>query len=831
MNGTSSSTQRPPTGGLSTPPGTVGGPKPVNPLGERFDKHEHRSNWTHRLLTIFCLILLILVARALYELCTLRRDNQAMRDAFNSAALQISQFGGVTDLDGSFGGPFTQLSGPNGEVYFCPAAPTSVQPGVIGAAPGLPGLPGTPGAPGTVGPAGSSGSGAPGATGSSGATGATGAVGSVGPAGPISGVSLDQAHNNYGATAAIVTVDGAQGQGNLRFNLSDTEDLLIQDAGTTFANFDDLGNVTFSNDLGVGAAASAESLSNVAFFPGGDDFFVAGTAGIESTIFTDSGLTVGSSTGYADGAITTTSATGDFAITTAAGGPGLGDITLTSGDDVLISPAGNGLATFSDTGTATFTSATTPLVVTRTGAALTTAATITQSADTTALLVSKTSAAGAGTGIFSLNAGTGRTIRADSNSTGNNIGIEVTFAEDDLAPQTFATGLNGSAAIAIQSEAPIMTMTGSSGDEAAGLLSIGTYDDNAPGTNFNFIALNTNIDDVALASREAVWRVDGTGATFSEAAYSSAGADLAEIFSASDYLEPGTIVTVDEARKGGVRKITMGDMPIGVISTAPSFVGNVPESTKDVTQPGTNKATVGLVGQVPTQVNGENGSIAIGDFVGPSSVAGVGRKAKSGDAVIGIALSSSKGDATISVLLAPRSGGLEISQDVSDAVLGWQAAIKLPDGENVSEKVVEEVATTAIKSLPELEVTGQLVAGSLQIDGEATFGGAVTLAGHITVGKDTAGSAKIAAGETKVTIKFALAYATPPQVFVTPKDFSPQYKVSDISKDSFTIELKDPADSDIEFSWFAVMGIAEPSTSEPQSLLRTLQTAVFARTF
>lgn len=70
----------------------------------------------------------------------------------------------------------------------------------------------------------------------------------------------------------------------------------------------DQGFFTFLSSAGNGVVGSAtsvsETLEDPAFLMGGDDLFVAGTAGVEGTIYTDGGVRVGAGTEYGDGAIT-----------------------------------------------------------------------------------------------------------------------------------------------------------------------------------------------------------------------------------------------------------------------------------------------------------------------------------------------------------------------------------------------------------------------------------------------------------------------------------------------------------------------------------------------
>ncbi len=55
-----------------------------------------------------------------------------------------------------------------------------------------------------------------------------------------------------------------------------------------------------------------ETLANTGFILNGDDAFIGGTLGVEGTIYSDSGLTVGASTTYADGSIQQTNAASTF---------------------------------------------------------------------------------------------------------------------------------------------------------------------------------------------------------------------------------------------------------------------------------------------------------------------------------------------------------------------------------------------------------------------------------------------------------------------------------------------------------------------------------------
>jgi|GEM_PF-1827140 len=79
--------------------------------------------------------------------------------------------------------------------------------------------------------------------------------------------SLDGGYNAFGATAAKVNVDAAEGQtgglefesnitGNIIFDLQNTGDLVVQDAGTIFATFSDTGLFSVNGNVDLGDSAA-----------------------------------------------------------------------------------------------------------------------------------------------------------------------------------------------------------------------------------------------------------------------------------------------------------------------------------------------------------------------------------------------------------------------------------------------------------------------------------------------------------------------------------------------------------------------------------------------
>ncbi|MFQ5525967.1 MAG: hypothetical protein ACE5GX_06850 [Thermoanaerobaculia bacterium] len=92
-----------------------------------------------------------------------------------------------------------------------------------------------------------------------------------------------------------------------------------------------------AGDVTVGSETS--TLDNGGFSLDGDDLFVAGDAGVEGTIYTDAGVTVGASTTFADGLITQSTDSSGLAVNVAGGDAAGEDFTLTA-NNISVSAAG-----------------------------------------------------------------------------------------------------------------------------------------------------------------------------------------------------------------------------------------------------------------------------------------------------------------------------------------------------------------------------------------------------------------------------------------------------------------------------------------------------------
>lgn len=144
----------------------------------------------------------------------------------------------------------------------------------------------------------------------------------------------------------------------------------------------------------------------------------------------------------------------------------------------------------------------------------------------------------------------------------------------------------------------------------------------------------------AAGSADTEFLIENDGDVFNDGAIYSAPADFAEMFYSPEALAPGETVALDPADPTKVLRTTgaYADRVIGVVSTAPAFVGNYKEWPSHY--------PIALLGQVPTKVSGENGAIAIGDPLVSASVPGHVMKATEPGTIIGRALESFSGSGT-----------------------------------------------------------------------------------------------------------------------------------------------------------------------------------------
>ena len=150
--------------------------------------------------------------------------------------------------------------------------------------------------------------------------------------------------------------------------------------------------------------------------------------------------------------------------------------------------------------------------------------------------------------------------------------------------------------------------------------------------------------------------------------------DVAERYPASEAMEAGDIVMIDTSTstKALVTKaLASTSTPpslIGIVSTRPALAIN---GSDIVLAPGfdatSTKPLVALVGRVPVKISMENGEIKKGDRVTASSILGVGRRAKDGEATVGFALedySTTTADAIGKVLVFVNLGHATLDPEI-----------------------------------------------------------------------------------------------------------------------------------------------------------------------
>ncbi|MBI2039476.1 hypothetical protein HYT18_00160, partial [Candidatus Microgenomates bacterium] len=130
----------------------------------------------------------------------------------------------------------------------------------------------------------------------------------------------------------------------------------------------------------------------------------------------------------------------------------------------------------------------------------------------------------------------------------------------------------------------------------------------------------------------------GLGVVIVKSFQSNGGADLAEnYYTLDDSIEPGQIVSIDSSLPAGAKKTDRpyDDQILGIVSTIP---GLVLDESKDATRG--RAIPVALAGRVPVEVTTENGPIKVGDLLTSSSTPGVAMKATKAGQIIGQAMTS-----------------------------------------------------------------------------------------------------------------------------------------------------------------------------------------------
>jgi hypothetical protein len=111
-----------------------------------------------------------------------------------------------------------------------------------------------------------------------------------------------------------------------------------------------------------------------------------------------------------------------------------------------------------------------------------------------------------------------------------------------------------------------------------------------------------------------VFRVNGNGSVFANGDYNAGGADVAEYVPATETLQPGDVVEIDEDNGAALRLSSQSNSTsvAGVISTRPGLSLNTSTAELEAAQ---GMPRLALSGRVPVKVSSENGAIRAGDLL------------------------------------------------------------------------------------------------------------------------------------------------------------------------------------------------------------------------
>lgn len=149
------------------------------------------------------------------------------------------------------------------------------------------------------------------------------------------------------------------------------------------------------------------------------------------------------------------------------------------------------------------------------------------------------------------------------------------------------------------------------------------------------------------------FRVDSNGHVYADGTFHSGGADFAEMYPASEPLEPGTVVAIGPDGTAVRATAERASAVMGVVASMPSIVGNSPD------EPGAREGhvPVAILGIVDVNVTDRSGTIRPGDLLTPGEIPGTAEKAVWAypGTVVGKALEPfDEGEGTIRMLVTLR---------------------------------------------------------------------------------------------------------------------------------------------------------------------------------
>ena len=256
---------------------------------------------------------------------------------------------------------------------------------------------------------------------------------------------------------------------------------------------------------------------------------------------------------------------------------------------------------------------------------------------------------------------------------------------------------------------------------------------------------------------------------------------------------------------------------------------------------------VALKGRVKVKVTNENGPVGVGDYLTTSAqFPGYAMKATRSGSVIGQALEEfvfATGTATSTI----SSDKIMVFVETGYRVINNSFVVGDEDGQLIGEVGGGTASTTSAAFLIDQQGTGnilQLQSGGqnriifgqigdvsilasttiatstvLTVSNGTTTLFSITAAGHINVGKDTAGTAVVKAGDNQTTVTFDVPYTVVPKISATVQDLPNFfYGVATKTPEGFTIQISAVQDHDISFDWIA---LAQALDTASESSLNT----------
>jgi hypothetical protein len=327
-------------------------------------------------------------------------------------------------------------------------------------------------------------------------------------------------------------------------------------------------------------------------------------------------------------------------------------------------------------------------------------------------------------------------------------------------------------------------------------------------------------------------------------AFKLTGADYAETYYSTDSsMQKGQLVELEGNGRSQVKKASQSysDRVLGIVSTQPGQVVGAADGYGKPVQ-------IALAGRVPIKLSTENGLPKAGDMITSSAtMPGYGMKAvKSGNVFGQLMLDSTdNGDGTAdgfvfvrngywqapvtidlstvfgsgtATNIGPQNGSevavLGLSKDMAATYSGFDQSVvdTIMQGFSLQQDQITSL-DTRLKAIEESNLSvlsadslAHLDDGTLRFMNDVHFAGIASFDNPVLASADSAGVTTIPAGADQAVVTFKRAYAGVPKVVVSPNTFvDSKWRIKDVTKDSFTIQLSDKLTEEVEFTWQAVL--------------------------